>query len=222
MMILHLIYKEWLKTRWFALVALAAGLASVVGIFAGVVGGIRDDAPFYMSRLLTDKEVFFALFRFVPLFAAVLIGVSQFLPEVVDKRIKLSLHLPIGAVRIVYSMVLYGFLLLSAILSCCLLLFAGLTSVCLPVEIIRAALVTMMPWVLGGMTAYFWIAMIAMEPVGKYRFLYFIVAYLLVSVFMRKFAVGDVVTLLPVLAALTGVSSVSVLFTARRFNKGAL
>ena len=119
-------------------------------------------------------------------------------------------------------MVLYGFLLLSAILACCLLLFVGLTAVYLPAEVIRAALVTMMPWVLGGMTAYFWIAMIAMEPVGKFRFFYFIVAYLLISVFMRKFAVGNVETLLPVLAALTGVSSVSVLFTARRFNKGEL
>lgn len=171
---------------------------------------------------MTNKEAFFALFRFVPLFAAVLIGVSQFLPEVVDKRIKLSLHLPLGPVRVVYSMVLYGFLLLSAILACCLLLFVGLTAVYLPAEVIRAALVTMMPWVLGGMTAYFWIAMIAMEPVGKFRFFYFIVAYLLISVFMRKFAVGNVETLLPVLAALTGVSSVSVLFTARRFNKGEL
>ena len=173
-MTLHLIYKEWIKTRWFALVALVAGLAAVVGIFAGVAGGIRDDAPFYLSRLLTNKEAFFALFRFVPLFAAVLIGVSQFLPEVVDKRIKLSLHLPLGPVRVVYSMVLYGFLLLSAILACCLLLFVGLTAVYLPAEVIRAALVTMMPWVLGGMTAYFWIAMIAMEPVGKFRFFYFI------------------------------------------------
>lgn len=123
--------------------------------------GIRNDAPLYLSRLLTNKEAFFALFRFVPLFAAVLIGVSQFLPEVVDKRIKLSLHLPLGPVRVVYSMVLYGFLLLSAILACCLLLFVGLTAVYLPAEVIRAALVTMMPWVLGGMTAYFWIAMIA-------------------------------------------------------------
>ena len=220
-MTLHLIYKEWIKTRWFALVALVAGLAAVVGIFAGVAGGIRSDAPLYLSRLLTNKEAFFALFRFVPLFAAVLIGVSQFLPEVVDKRIKLSLHLPLGPVRVVYSMVLYGFLLLSAILACCLLLFVGLTAGYLPAEVIRAALVTMMPWVLGGMTAYFWIAMIAMEPVGKFRFFYFIVAYLLISVFMRKFAVGNVETL-PVLAALTGVSSVSVLFTARRFNKGEL
>ena len=197
-MTLHLIYKEWIKTRWFALVALVAGLAAVVGIFAGVAGGIRNDAPLYLSRLLTNKEAFFALFRFVPLFAA------------------------LGPVRVVYSMVLYGFLLLSAILACCLLLFVGLTAVYLPAEIIRAALVTMMPWVLGGMTAYFWIAMIAMEPVGKFRFFYFIVAYLLISVFMRKFAVGNVETLLPVLAALTGVSSVSVLFTARRFNKGEL
>ena len=43
-MTLHLIYKEWIKTRWFALVALVAGLAAVVGIFAGVAGGIRNDA----------------------------------------------------------------------------------------------------------------------------------------------------------------------------------
>lgn len=221
-MILHLIYKEWIKTRWFALVALVAGLAAVVGIVAGVAGGMRSDASLYLAQLLTGKEQFFALFRFVPLLAAVLIGVSQFLPEVVDKRIKLSLHLPMGPVRVVYAMVLYGFALLSAILLCCLALFTASMAFYLPGEVISAALVTMTPWILGGLTTYFWIAMMAMEPVGKFRFLYFIVAYLLISIFMKKFAIGNVQTLLPVLVVLTGVSSLSVLFTARRFNKGEL
>lgn len=221
-MILHLIYKEWIKTRWFALVALLAGLAAVIGIVTGVIGGMRADAAFYLSQLLTGREQFFSLFRFVPLLAAVLIGVSQFLPEVTDKRIKLSLHLPLSPVCVVYTMVLYGVALLSAVLFCCLALFTASTALYLPGEVIAAALVTMTPWILGGMTAYFWIAMMAMEPVGKFRFFYCVVAYLLVSIFMKKIAIGNVQTLLPVFVVLTGISSVSVLFTARRFNKGEL
>ena len=221
-MILHLIYKEWLKTRWFALIAALVGVASVLGIVIGVAGGVRADAPFYFYQLIVGKERFFDLFRFVPLFAAVMIGCSQFLPEVTDKRIKLSLHLPLYATAVVYCMVFYGFLLLLAIVAVCLLLFLGLGAIYLPGEVMVPALKTMSVWVLGGMTAYFWIAMMALEPVGRYRFGYFIIAYLLVSLILRRYPIGGVDTLLWIFAGVTLVSSFSVLFTAYRFNKGIL
>ncbi|WP_417016387.1 hypothetical protein [Alistipes sp.] len=221
-MILHLIYKEWLKTRWFALIALVAGVAAVVGILAGVASGVRADAPFFFYQVIVGKVRFFDLFRFVPLLAAVLIGCSQFLPEVTDKRIKLSLHLPMPPTVVIYSMVLYGFVLLTLLVGICLALFAGLGAVWLPGEILVPALKTMLVWVLGGMTAYFWIAMMAFEPVGRYRFGYFVVAGMLVSIFMRRYPIGGVDVLLEIFAGLTLVSSFSVLFTAYRFNKGIL
>ena len=91
----HLIYKEWLKTRWYATIALLLSLGTVIYIFIS----IRSDlnllgAPQYFSSLILEKSIFFGKFKYIPIITALLIGLSQFVPEVTDKRIKLSLHLP--------------------------------------------------------------------------------------------------------------------------------
>ena len=93
----HLIYKEWLKTRWYATIALLLSLGTVIYIFIS----IRSDlnllgAPQYFSSLILEKSIFFGKFKYIPIITALLIGLSQFVPEVTDKRIKLSLHLPMS------------------------------------------------------------------------------------------------------------------------------
>ena len=53
-----------------------------------------------------------ALIKYVPLLIGVCIGLSQYVPEVLDKRIKLTLHLPLRNTMALYTMLCYGFLLL--------------------------------------------------------------------------------------------------------------
>ena len=84
----HLIYKEWLKTRWYATIALLLSLGTVIYIFIS----IRSDlnllgAPQYFSSLILEKSIFFGKFKYIPIITALLIGLSQFVPEVTDKRI---------------------------------------------------------------------------------------------------------------------------------------
>lgn len=219
----HLIYKEWLKTKWFALIALFLHLGVVVYIFLSLrssfvsAGGVT-----YLSMLMTYKIQFFSLYRYIPLVMALLIGLSQFLPEVTDKRIKLSLHLPVKNLKIIYAMVLYGFTLLLLTLLPGLLLFVALTSVYLPAEIVTPALYTLCPWVLAGCCAYFLMAMIALEPMWKFRFLYLLVSYKILTLFLMDYAYGNAVTLIPVLVAITCISSVAPIYTSYRFNKGQL
>ena len=112
----HLIYKEWLKTRWYATIALLLSLGTVIYIFIS----IRSDlnllgAPQYFSSLILEKSIFFGKFKYIPIITALLIGLSQFVPEVTDKRIKLSLHLPMENTTVIYSMVLFGFAIITAI-----------------------------------------------------------------------------------------------------------
>ena len=119
--------------------------------------------------------LFISNFRKVYIFRqALLIGLSQFVPEVTDKRIKLSLHLPMENTTVIYSMVLFGFAIITAIQLISVLLLTLFMSVYFPSEIIIPSLQTILPWILGGMTCYFFIAMISLEPIWKYRFLYII------------------------------------------------
>lgn len=222
MLLKYLIYKEWIKTKWFFLISAIISLAVVLYIFVSVSSAMSGEAIFYLYDLMTGGGKFFIIFKPVPILIAVLIGLSQFIPEVTDKRIKLSLHLPTSTNTVIYSMVLYGFCVMMAILLVSILMFVGLMRIYFPIEIIVPALQTMSVWILGGVTTYFLIAMIALEPVWKFRFLYLIVAYFIVSVFMRNYAIGNVVTAMPIFWGVTLLSSISILFTSHRFNKGEL
>lgn len=219
----HLIYKEWLKSKWYLLLALLINLGVVIYLFLSLrnsffsAGGVT-----YLSMLMTYKIQFFSLYRYIPLAIALLTGLAQFLPEVTDKRIKLSLHLPLNNLKIIYSMVIYGFALMVLTILPGLLLFVALSSLYLPAEIIIPALQTIFPWVLGGFCAYFLIAMIAFEPVWKFRFLYLLVSYKVLTLFFMDYSYGNVVTLLPLLITITCLSSIAPIYTSYRFNKGQL
>lgn len=219
----HLIYKEWLKTKWFASIAMLLNLGVVIYIFVSLRSSfISTGGVAYLSSLMTYKTQFFSLYRYIPLAVALLIGLSQFVPEVTEKRIKLALHLPLNNLRIIYTMVLYGFVLLLAIILPGILIFTGLISIYLPAEITVPILQTMCPWVLGGFCAYFLIAMIALEPIWKFRFLYILVSYEVLGLFLRHFSIGNAATLLPVLCLITCLSSIAPIYTSYRFNKGQL
>lgn len=176
----------------------------------------------YFSSLILEKAIFFGSFKYVPVIVALLIGLSQFIPEVTDKRIKLSLHLPVKNTAIIYSMVLYGFVIITAILLISILLLTLLISVYFPAEVIIPSLQTILPWVLGGITCYFFIAMISLEPIWKYRFLYIIFVYFVLRLFFYSYGLGNAVTIYPFLFIITLISSVSVIYTSHRFNKGEL
>ncbi len=171
---------------------------------------------------MTYKTQFFSLYRFIPLGIALLIGLSQFVPEITDKRIKLALHLPLHNLQIIYIMVVYGFVLLFLTMIPGILIFTGLISVYLPAEITIPVLQTMSPWLLGGFCAYFLIATIALEPAWKFRFLYILISYKVLTLFFMYLSIGNAVSLLPVLCLITGLSGIAPVYTSYRFNKGQL
>ncbi len=219
----HLIYKEWLKTRWFASIALLLNLGVLIYIFIALRSSfLSAGGTIYLSTLMTYKTQFFSLYRYIPLGIALLIGLSQFIPEITDKRIKLALHLPLHNLQIIYIMVAYGFVLLLLTLIPGILIFTGLISVYLPAEITIPVLQTMSPWLLGGFCAYFLIATVALEPAWKFRFLYILVSYKVLTLFFMYLSIGNAVSLLPVLCLITGLSGIAPVYTSYRFNKGQL
>lgn len=217
----HLVYKEWIKIRWYAAVALLLNLGTVLFLAFSVKSIIWHwGASQYFASLILEKPIFFGTFKYIPVLTALLIGLSQFIPEITDKRIKLSLHLPVKNTVTIYSMVLFGFSVMAAILSISTLLLMLFFSFCFPTEITQAVWITLIPWILGGITCYFFIAMISLEPVWKYRFLYIIFVYFILQLFYFPYGLGNAITSYPLLLVITLISSISIIYTSHRFNKG--
>ena len=113
-------YKEWIKTRWYLLLALLVTLG-----FAGYsmlrinrvasMKGVEHVWEVMMSR----DTVFVDLLEFIPLLVGILLALVQFVPEMHHKCLKLTLHLPYPQLRMINLMLLYGLIVL---LTC----FAGL------------------------------------------------------------------------------------------------
>ena len=204
-MILHLFYKEWLKTRWAAFFVSLVGLAIVVYIFLDVDNNVRMKGSFnYLMGVfygMPQANYYNALIKYVPLLIGVCIGLSQYVPEVLDKRIKLTLHLPLR------NTMVFG-------------TFFYLNNSYFPFEESWAVLTSMMPWLLGGIAAYFMIAMIAMEPNLFYQFIYALVAYYLVKQFYIGVEHADTRHIIPALAIMAFVPCTALLYTSYRFMKG--
>ncbi len=218
-----IIYKEWLKTRWFILLFFTLGILTVGYIFLKVQHDFKfNDPNNFWYVILFMKAQYFSFLKFVPIAGALAISVAQFFPETVSKRIKLSFHLPINENKMLLIMMLFGTAGLLVIYIILLAAFYGLSSLFFPSDIIVPALITITPWFLSGFAIYYFVALIVLEPVWKYRFLYIIVAAIILPLFMESASTGSYSPANPILAILVIILSISLLFSGYRFRKGEM
>ena len=88
-MALHLFYKEWLKTKWFVLASLLLGVGTILYAFIGLNSNIinADGGSNYVFEWFTQAgRPHYGIFKNIPFIIALLIGGSQYLPEVLDIR----------------------------------------------------------------------------------------------------------------------------------------
>ena len=220
-----IIYKEWLKIRWFAIIYAALGVLVVGNIFLKVQHDFEfSQAENYWYSILFQGNRFFeyGLFKFAPLVGALAIGLAQYFPETVNKRIKLTFHLPVDENKSLLVMMFFGAFCLLAIAAVIMLLFTVLSLAYFPAEIIQSALISVTPWFLCGFVVYFLTALIVLEPVWKYRFLYLLVAATFVPIYLQTAAARAYSPALPLLIVLTILLSVALLFSGYRFRKGEM
>lgn len=104
-MLRAIFYKEWLKTRWYYLVAVLLSLGFVGYVLLNFfrAAGLKGIAHLWEVMLLRDA-VFVDLLQFVPLVVGLLFAVVQFVPEMQRKCLKLTLHLPCPELRMIGAM----------------------------------------------------------------------------------------------------------------------
>jgi hypothetical protein len=216
-----LIYKEWLKTRWFLAGFLLLGWITLGLIFLKVQHDFKFyEAKNYWNSILFQVLHYFSSFKIIPLMGGLLVGISQYFPETVEKRIKLTFHLPVDEDKIILQMMSYGTLALTAIYMTLLVTFLLLSSAFFPQEIVISSLISIVPWLLSGYAVYFLIGLIVLEPIWKYRVLYTISSSFYITLYLKTAITGAYAPINILLSIATIVLSISLLFSGYRFRKG--
>jgi hypothetical protein len=157
--------KDWLKIRWVWLGMLALHLGMLGYLFLDMRHQFQVEHSemiwywaFELRRLLYDQV------RFLPLATGIVIAAAQFGPEMIGGRFRLSLHLPVRNDVLVLASVGFGALMggLTALLDAVGLYW--IVSLWFPQEAAVSAVLTALPWFLGGWVAYFATALVLLEP----------------------------------------------------------
>jgi len=216
-------YKEWLKIRWFILGYTFLTIFGIVYLYLTIRHGfLFSGGKIIWNEILFMGRQFFSPLKFVPLIGGITIALAQYFPETVNKRIKLSFHLPMSDNKVLLLMQLFGGLCLLCSFSVLYGLFIGFGLVYFPVQIIFSCIVSSFPWFLAGLTAYFFIALIVLEPSWKFRVLYALTGSFFLSLYLESPVLSAYSPAISVLFLLTVLLSIAFLFSAYRFKKGEL
>ena len=173
MLIRSVFLKEWLKIRWIWLATLLLNLGVLGYLFIQVRHQFQvehSEMIWYWAFEL--RRLLYTPIKYLPALSGALVAAAQFTPEMVNGRFRLSLHLPLRGDLLVWSWVGFG-ALMSGLLA--LLVAAGLYLVIsgwFPHEAAVSAVLTALPWLLGGWVAYFGVTLVLLEPQPLRRLVY--------------------------------------------------
>lgn len=163
-MIKAIFLKEWYKTRMAFFVSLA--LCLVMAIYALLrinrLIELKGVEHLWMIMLLKDNT-FIDLIKYTPLVAGALIGFAQMAPEMVQKRLKLTLHLPFPQMRMIGLMLTTGVCQLFVIFAIQASVIAIYYHSILPGELVSRVMFTELPWYFAGFIAYLFASAICLE-----------------------------------------------------------
>lgn len=199
-----LLMKEWLKTRKVFLVSiiLAVAVTGYAVLMMNRLIELKGVEHLWLIMLLKDNS-FVDIIKYIPLVIGIAIAVAQMVPEMTQKRLKLTLHLPYPQRRLVSLMLLTGMTELLIIYIIQIGILAVYDSTILPCELVCRVLLTTLPWFFAGFTAYLFTTAICLEGTWKMRV---VLGLLCVASLMIYF-------LQPALEAYNGMIIIMIVFT---------
>ncbi len=221
-MIRSLFYKEWIKTWKILLLALVAFAAFLLYTFINVQEMFRVSGAVavWTDTLLKDINVLSKL-QWLPLVVSILFGLSQFVPEMTNKRLKLTLHLPMPEDKITFAMLAYGVLCLLALYGIVYATILIGLQMYYPAELVLAMFNASLPWFMAGLIGYLLVAWICLEPVWRQRVFNSLIAVYTLTFFMLTAKSGAFAPFIPYLMAATLVVFFFSFYSMCRFKDGA-
>ena len=181
-------YKEWIKSRTFllALVLVFAGATAYTLLNLAKVVQFNGGSAVWTALIQRDTVLIESL-KYLPAVAGALLAAVQFLPEILQKRITLTLHLPYPQGKMLFMMYAYGIAVLLIVFACQAAVTSAVLSKWIVCELNARIMATAAVWYLAGLATYIWVAAICLEPTWKIRIvLIVILAALLDIMFLSK------------------------------------
>lgn len=163
-MLKAIIYKEWLKTRGVFLIGILLSVC-VTGydlMSMNRVATMKGVEHIWQIMLLKDN-MFVNHLTYVPVVIGLGIALAQMLPEMMQKRFKLTLHLPYSQNKMVLVMSAVGLAEVVAISIVTILMVVVYDLLVITPEMVLRVVLTMMPWFAGGIAAYFFTSAVCIE-----------------------------------------------------------
>ena len=177
-------YKEWVKTRKFVFVVLLLLAAVTVYAYIDVTYSIRvnEAENVWYGFIFQGMSVSGLMMYLMPL-SGIAMAIVQFVPEMTNKRLKLTLHLPAGETRLVSAMLLFGYGVLLVLYLASMGLLSLLVGRILPAEVICMMVSQLLPWAMAGLAGYGFTVWICVEPSWKQRLFNMLISLGLLAVF---------------------------------------
>lgn len=214
-------YKEWIKTRWYFLLSTLLLAAFTGYCLLNVSRIIEFQGAVHLWEVMLERDAIFVdLLTYLPLLAGLLLAVFQFVPEMQQSRLKLTLHLPYPHYRMIAAMLLYGTLMLCIAFLVSLVMIGVCFDAVVARELFAHVILTALPWYVAGLAAYFLAAWVCLEPTWKRRILNMLVGVGVLRIFFLAPAPEAYNRFLPWLALFTLLLSMLSMLSVYRFKTG--
>jgi hypothetical protein len=212
-------YKEYLKIRWpwLSLAALNGLLMAYIYVETRRLFAM-DHAEIVWYRVMHLGWIHYEDLKYAPMLTGLLVGCIQYLPEMVDERLRLSLHLPVSPHRLILAHILVGLTAVGLVLGMDLSVLALITARYFPVEVVSDALLTALPWGLAGPAAYLGATLGLLEPGYRLRICNLAIAAGVAGFFLYPADPGGYQRVLPFLGLAVLIMIPAVLLPAYRFR----
>jgi len=177
--------KEFLKIKYIYIALIILFITALLYLYISTLQSFTKIEPHSMLwyQAVHIGNIYYDVLKFLPSFAAFVLALAQFLPEIHKKKFRIPLHLPINQNKMVFLYLSVGLLLLSLINSILLLSLYFISCIFYPSLIAISSIQTALPWVLASFVVYTFCVAIMIEPYFKRKFFLCVLMIMIVSLF---------------------------------------
>ncbi len=218
-----ILYKEWIKSGRLVSLLLLVGVALCVYTIMSSSTLLRVEGAVKAWALILEKS-----YSVVPNFVAwfilvcpVVIAISQYSMEMVNKRLKLTLHLPFEPWKIITATQSFGILSTLVIYVVTLLPMFVYFQMVYPTELVCGMFGLLVPKLLCGLAGYFLVGWIIIEPIPYRRAINLIISLAIFSLFTGGALMGAYAQMFYFNVAMLVVAVCAMQLSLGRFKDGA-
>lgn len=181
-----LFYKEWIKLRpvFYLLILTTMTIYLVFFINIKTIIKVQDVYSVWYS-VSVKGVILYGIVKYILPLSGLIIGIAQFVPETMQRRLRLLFHLPVDHNKSLAFMVFVGCLFLSFLIIINYLFLMIIMGLYFPDIILESVFMTSFPWFISGFISYFGVSLVSVEPSTKGKIIYLFHTFLMILIFFK-------------------------------------